>query len=132
MTEQAWQLERNMKMNKIKKAFWIVWTVCWAIAILAAAAPRSAWAEEEYCYVPYGVGVHPEFVAGISLVTMKWVDGPKGMEAWASYMYDEETNSTICVITARMPDQIIGDPEMDSLGHEFLHCVTGDFHEGEH
>lgn len=87
---------------------------------------------EEYCYVPYGVDVHPEFIAGVSLVKMDWVDGERGMAVFASYMYDEETNSTICLITARMPDQVIGDPDMDSLGHEFLHCITGDFHEGEH
>lgn len=87
---------------------------------------------EEYCYVPYGTGVHPEFVAGTSLVKVNWVEGERGMAAFASYMYDEETNSTICLITARMPDQVIGDPEMDSLGHEFLHCLTGDFHTGEH
>jgi len=87
---------------------------------------------EEYCYVPYGVGVHPEFVAGTSLVKVNWIEGERGMEAQASYMYDEETNSTICVITVRMPDQVIGDPDMDSLGHELLHCLTGDFHEGEH
>lgn len=87
---------------------------------------------EEYCYVPYGENIRPEFIADGSFIKMNWVDGERGMEAFASYMYDEETSLTICVITARMPDQIIGDPDMDSLGHEFLHCVTGDFHEGEH
>lgn len=88
--------------------------------------------EYEYCYTPYGVDVHPEFIADGGLVKMNWVEGERGMKAWASYMYDEETNQVICLITARMPEQVIGDPDMDSLGHEFLHCMTGDFHEGEH
>lgn len=87
---------------------------------------------EEYCYEPYGAKVFPEFIADGAVVKMNWVQGERGMGASASYMYDEETKLTICLITARMPDQVIGDPDMDSLGHEFLHCVTGDFHEGEH
>ncbi len=102
------------------------------VIILALSVVAAEVYGEEYCYVPYGVGVHPEFIAGTSLVKMNWIEGERGMEAWASYMYDEETNSTICLITARMPDQVIGDPDIDALGHEFLHCVTGDFHEGEH
>ena len=92
----------------------------------------DAYSNEEYCYVPYGTGVHPEFIAGTSLIKMNWVEGERGMVAYASYLYDEETNSTICLITARMPDQVIGDPEMDSLGHELLHCMTGEFHTGMH
>jgi len=109
-----------------------------AFALLIAASEvygsedPDVYDDGEYCYVPYGVGVHPEFVAGTSLIKMNWVEGERGMAAFAAYMYDEETNSTICLITARMPDQVIGDPEMDSLGHEFLHCLTGDFHTGEH
>ena len=87
---------------------------------------------EEYCYDPYGVSVTPEFVADWAFVTFNWVEGERGMEALASYVYDEDTNSTICVVTARMPDQVIGDPDMDAIGHEIMHCITGDFHPGEH
>ena len=87
---------------------------------------------KEYCYDPYGSPVTPEFVVEWSFIKFNWVEGERGMEAYASYAYDEETNSTVCLITARMPDEVIGDPEMDSLGHEVLHCVTGDFHPGDH
>ena len=100
-----------------------------ALALLISFTQSQA---EEYCYDPYGSPVTPEFVAKWSFIKFNWVEGERGMGASASYAYDEETNSTICVITVRMPDQIIGDPEMDSLGHEILHCVTGDFHPGDH
>ncbi len=85
-----------------------------------------------YCAEQYGVPVKPEYIADWAFVTFNWVEGEPGMAAHASYVYDEETNSVICVVTARMPDNVLGDPEMDSIGHEILHCVTGDFHEGEH
>jgi len=87
--------------------------------------------EEEFCYAPYGGPVEPEFQAETTLVTVKWIKAERGMEAYASWLYDSETNATICVITARMPDQVLGDPDMDSLGHELLHCLTGDFHQGD-
>jgi len=89
-------------------------------------------ATEDYCYEPYGAPVTPEFVADWAFVTFNWVEGERGMEAFASYAYDQETNSVICLVTARMPDQVIGDPDMDAIGHEIMHCVTGDFHPGEH
>lgn len=87
---------------------------------------------EEYCYEPYGVSVTPEFLAEWAFVKFNWVEGERGMEAFAEYTYDEETNSTVCVVTVRMPDQVIGDPDMDAIGHEIMHCATGDFHPGEH
>lgn len=121
-----------MKMNKAFVTIGVLIVLALSVFVTEAYGDETLEDEYEYCYAPYGVDVEAEFVADLSLVTIKWVEGEKGMEAWASYLYDEETNSTICVITARMPDKIIGDPEMDSLGHEFLHCVTGDFHEGEH
>lgn len=87
---------------------------------------------DEVCYESYGAPVTPEYLADWAFVTFNWIEGEPGMEAHASYVYDEETNSVICVVTARMPDRVLGDPEMDSIGHEIMHCVTGDFHEEEH
>ena len=88
--------------------------------------------EDYFCYEPYGEPVTPEFLADFSLVHFRWVVGERGMAVQASYLYDEETNTTICVVNVRMPNQVIGDPDMDSLGHEVLHCATGNFHPGEH
>ena len=88
---------------------------------------------EDYCYKPYGTDVQVEFSAEYSLIKINWIKGGRGdVDSLASYYYDEETNATICVITARLPDQVLGDPDMDSLGHELLHCLTGDFHPGDH
>lgn len=112
----------------MRKSFRTV-TLVVTLALLISYTQTRA---EYYCYKPYGVSVVPEFLADMSLVHFHWVGGERGMAAYASYIYDKETNSTICVVTARMPDQIIGDPEMDSFGHEVMHCATGDFHKGEH
>lgn len=101
------------------------------VLTLAVIAAQTVYGEE-YCYTPYEEDVRPEFVADISLVTIRWVEGERGMEAFASYYYDEETKATICLIAARMPTNVIGDPDMDTLGHELLHCLTGDFHKGGH
>ncbi len=110
------------------------------LLFVCAIVAQEAYGEEEeiydqkgeYCYEPYGDPVTPEFLADMSLVHFNWIEGERGMAAYASYVYDEETNSTICVVTARIPDEVIGDPDMDSFGHEVLHCATGDFHPGEH
>lgn len=86
----------------------------------------------EVCFESYGVPVTPEYIAEWAFVTFNWVEGRPGMRAEASYIYDEETNSVICVVTARMPDRVLGDPDMDAIGHEIMHCITGDFHKGQH
>jgi len=113
-----------MKMNKS------FCTACLIVLFMLVVAWTETHADE-YCYVPYGGRVHAEFVAKGSIVRINWVEGERGMEASAEYTYDSKADITVCVITARMPDFIIGDPDMDSLGHELLHCLTGNFHEGE-
>jgi len=82
----------------------------------------------EYCYDPYGTGVIPEFEAKQTLVVVNWVDVGRGGDAGSSYYYDEETRTSICEVWVRMPEQILGDPDMDALGHEVLHCLAGDYH----
>ena len=91
---------------------------------------REAYAEEdEYCYEPYGAPVEEEYRAGRTLIQVVYLDVERGEEANASYLYDEETDTAICKIWIRVPDQVIGDPDMDSIGHEVLHCLIGDFHQ---
>jgi len=84
--------------------------------------------EAQFCYDPYGTAVVPEFKATQTLIQVKWSGVPRGEEAGSSWYYDEETDTSICVMWVRMPEQILGDPDMDALGHEVLHCLTGDFH----
>jgi len=86
-------------------------------------------AGEKYCYEPYGAPVGEEFVAGRVLVQVVWVEGERGSEVHSSWSYDEETDTTICKVWIRRPEQVEGDPDMTGVGHEFLHCAIGDFHE---
>lgn len=85
---------------------------------------------EEVCYAPYGTDVgEGEFDALRSLIEIHWLYGERGEEANSSWYYDEETDTSICVIWVHRPEQVLGDPDMDALGHEAMHCFIGDFHE---
>jgi len=88
-----------------------------------------ATAAEEYCYAPYGGPVVAEFEADQALVKIIWLEGKRGMRAEASYYFDEESGTTLCIIWVRRPDEVLSDPDMDSLGHEVLHCLIGTFHD---
>ena len=96
----------------------------------------EAWVDEvadveEYCYTPYPSPVTQEFKAARVLVEIEYLDTGRGELVESSWYYDEETNTTICKIWIRVPDDVIGDPDMDGLGHEFLHCMIGNFHPDE-
>lgn len=97
------------------------------VAYLQDTCPESL-----ICYEPYGSAVEAEHVMDGSLVTVEFVDAddPKleGVEAWAEWVISVEHNVSACHITAQFPTHVLGDPIMDSLGHEFLHCIVGSFH----
>lgn len=87
--------------------------------------------ESMICYEPYGAPVEPEYILDGSIVLVRFVDAstlPDGLEAYAEYVADFDANISFCVITTVMPQQMLGDPAMDALGHEMLHCLTGAFH----
>ena len=85
-------------------------------------------AVEEYCYAPYPSSVTQEFKAARALVEIEYLDTGRGELVESSWYYDEETDTVLCKIWIRIPDDVIGDPDMDGLGHEFLHCMIGNFH----
>ena len=87
--------------------------------------------EDTYCYKPYGAPIEAEYVMTGSLVIIRWTPEdqmPDGVEAFAEWEVDYENNFSACVITATPPQQVLGDPRMDALGHELLHCLIGNFH----
>lgn len=103
------------------------------------AVPETSAAEEveeteevtEYCYEPYGTDVTPEFKVTYSEVTIHWQDQPVGDNVYADWtLYEDEDGElwTECELWIRVPEKILGDPDMDGNGHEFGHCVLGDFH----
>lgn len=83
------------------------------------------------CYEAYGAPVEPEYILNGSVVLVQFIaeeDMPDGMEAYAQYSVDFDTNTSLCVITTILPIRVLGDSKMDALGHELLHCITGSFH----
>lgn len=93
--------------------------------------PTDVCPESMICYEPYGAPVEAKYFLNGSIILVSFIDAadmPDGVEAYAQYAADFENNLSFCVITAVIPEQVLGDPRMDALGHELLHCITGAFH----
>lgn len=93
--------------------------------------------EGNICYEAYGTGVEPEYVLQGAIVKVDFVTeeemivlaGPE-MDGYAEYVLPVEGGTiSLCKLTVMMPERVLGDPQMDTIGHEFLHCIVGDFHE---
>jgi hypothetical protein len=88
--------------------------------------------ENQICYVQHGDVVTPEYILQGAVVHVRWVDQselPDGIDGFAEYELDPDGRPmSWCRITVPLPTQVLGDPVMDTIGHEFMHCVTGDFH----
>ena len=87
--------------------------------------------EHLICYEPYGAPVEAEYVLQGTILKVIWTapeDMPEDTEAYARWVVDWDANASWCVIHAQFPEQVLGDPRMDALGHELLHCLVGDFH----
>lgn len=90
---------------------------------------------EPVCYESTGEDVIPEFRAASTTVRVNWITGTINYNGignavgLSKYLYDEELNATICEVWIPMPKQVIGDADMDTIGHEFLHCIVGAFHQ---
>ena len=87
--------------------------------------------ENSVCYEPYGAAPAAEYVMSGSIVMVQFLDEsqmPPDVEAWAEFTPDFDTDISICLIAVQFPTHILGDPIMDSIGHEFLHCIIGNFH----
>jgi len=85
---------------------------------------------EEYCYNPYGEYVVAEHYVDYVVLRVVW-EGERGEIAWSEWEIWEDENGeefSECLVTVPRPKQILGDPDMDALGHEVLHCLIGSFH----
>jgi len=115
-----------MNPRKVRNFLNFVIVFLFGVATGLLVTPAAA---EEYCYEPYGTIVQPEYIATRTVIEVVWLLGPRGDTAESSWHYDEETGVSVCKIWVRLPEQILGDPDMDALGHEVLHCLTGNFHD---
>lgn len=92
------------------------------------------------CYKPYGVDVTPEYILMGTIVRVHFLepseitlpDTGESVAGYSTYELDPQGRPfSWCQIYVPMPTQVLGDAAMDTIGHELLHCVTGDFHPGE-
>ena len=97
------------------------------LALIAGAAKAEA-EVESFCYEPYGTEVQGEFKAKQALVIVNYLEQPRGETVESTWLFDDTIDTSLCEVWIRIPDQILGDPDMDGIGHEFLHCIFGDFH----
>ena len=98
---------------------------------------------EEVCFENGNELVKPEFVVSNLLVTANWFNTAEELKAAVSelgYEVDESLELSLCEVHPEqnigwcevwlvIPKTVIGDPFMDSLGHEVAHGFFGDFHE---
>ena len=89
---------------------------------------------KQMCYNASGEAVKPEYRANSTLVRVHWIRGTihyqgEEVEGLAKYVYDAELNASICEVYIPMPERVIGDAAMDTIGHEMLHCLSGAFHD---
>ena len=124
-------------------------TLLWVIALFTGAAsvwfsyapptldPTTGVSEQrrvnQVCYEATGEFVKPEFQAQSTMIRVHWITGTvnvDGTEAvgYSKYLYDPELNASVCEIFVPMPKRVVGDDRMDTLGHELLHCLAGQFH----
>lgn len=90
------------------------------------------------CYEGGDEAVKPEFELTNMSMTVHWFDtvpelqeatGRRDAEALSSCEHYEDLNMAFCEIWVVRPARVLGDAQMDSLGHEVLHGLMGDFHE---
>lgn len=108
------------------KMFFIVPAYTFMIFAIATAVAEK---DEPWCVAEDRGKVVPEFRADAALIYWRTTtDDNDGKYGDASWLLDEELNITTCLIDSPMPADVWGDEDMDTLGHEALHCFTGDFH----
>lgn len=127
-------------MKLLAAIFWIILISGMFIGVMMLRDPTShlpiaditpVEETELYCYEPYGAIIEPKYILNGTIVAVEFIDAgdmPDGTEAYARWSVDFDANVSYCVITAVLPEHMLGDPRMDALGHELLHCLTGEFH----
>lgn len=114
-------------------------TVLGAISVgfgLAYIVPVSD-ATQQVCYETDGELVKPEYESQFIRLRVNLYDtaeqltaatGERDIEGLASF--ERFKNEIVdCEIWAIRPRIVLGDAAMDTLGHELLHCISGEFHE---
>lgn len=83
------------------------------------------------CWEGTGVPIAAEHSLDGTILKIQWMDSeqmPEGTQAYAQWQVDYKNNLSFCVVYAQWPRHSVGDIRMEALGHELLHCLTGEFH----
>lgn len=97
---------------------------------------------EDVCFENGDELVKPEYVVSNMLFTVNWFDTEEELAEAVSalgYEVDESLELSLCEVHPEqdigwcelwlvIPTTVIGDPFMDSIGHEAAHGFFGDFH----
>jgi len=106
----------------------VLMVVCFMIGsscVIVALADREPW-----CVAEDRGSVEGEFRADYSLIHWRReTNDADGQYGEASWMFDGDLNVTTCEIDSPMPGEVWGDIDMDTFGHEALHCFIGEFHD---
>ena len=89
--------------------------------------------ESMLCYELVGEEVKPEHFVHNAFISVKYVNEgaelPDGWEAMTQWVVYPDDDISFCTITIPTPTHVLGDPAMDAMGHELLHCLSGSFHD---
>lgn len=128
----------------------IAWmSLCVALTALLIASPFMMFAMDAdqgaVCYLNEGEEVKPEYEATGLILVVHWFDTAEELRAAVAESepgYDvtdlegfslctrmPELNAAVCDIWVQRPTHVMGDMNMDTLGHEVLHGLMGDFHD---
>ena len=97
---------------------------------------------EDVCFENGDEPVKPEYLVSNLLLTVNWFDTEEELSAAVSalgYEVDESLELSLCEVHPDqnigwcelwlvIPETVIGDPFMDSIGHEAAHGFFGNFH----
>jgi hypothetical protein len=114
----------NVKLTLVL-CVWL-WAVVWFVVGSRVGEPQEA---VGWCETEDRGDVVPEFQYSRTFVEVRWSEADDEFYGKASWMIDEELELTTCVVEIPLPEKVWGSKEMDTVGHEFLHCVIGDFHQ---
>lgn len=101
-----------------------------AVLVVLSSSFEAKSEQLEYCYAPYGAPVIAEHYVDYVVLRVTW-EGEQGGPGWAEWeiwIDEDDEEFTECTVHTPRPLQPLGDPDMDTLGHEVLHCLIGSFH----
>lgn len=144
MTKRSRFFARGAFITAHPGVFIFIATLVGSTLLLLAAAnssgaepQRESASERLTCYENVGELVKPEFELNNVSLTVHWYNtveelgsatGQHDAEALSSCEHYPVANMAFCEVWVARPRNVVGDPQMDSLGHEVLHGLMGDFH----